>query len=232
MVRACVFPARLRPLILALIAAVGCGIPASASPMATTLYYQTDGWVGSGGPSDPAGPIMFTGASHATNPVSLPGQFSLGNFDVASLPGNNTELYANTPFHVIVKMGLDSAANTGPQAWATSEIEISGVLNGMLVGNNGSSVVATVNSVQQVGSGTLPFSLSNFQVLGPVTLTPFTDNPVKWPDKGNPYHYSLSSPLTGQVSAVNAVPEPTTMAVFCAGIAGYLVRRRACRGHA
>lgn len=227
MVRSCISPARLRRLTIALVVAAGLGAQVDASPIASTIYYQTDGWVGSVGQNAPDGAIAFTGASHATSPVSLPGTFSLGNFDIASLAANETLTASNTPFSVIVDIGVESAAKGPGQSWVSSEVEVSGVLNGTIIGNSQSSMVATVTSVQQVGSGTLPFPMSDFHVvLGPVAITPYDDNPVRWDLPGSPFHYSLSSPLTAQVSVVSSVPEPTTMAVLCAGLAGYAFRRR------
>ena len=224
LVRSCLSPTRLRRLTLALVVAAALGIRVDASPIASAVYYQTDGWVGSSGPGGTGGALMFTGASHATNAVSLPGTFSLGNFDVASMPGTEALTAKDTPFHVIVDFGLQPPQGN-PQSWVTSKLEVDGVINGTITGNTQSSMVATVTSVHQLGTGTLPFPLSDFQVLGPVTLTPYDLNPVKWPANGGPFLYSLSSQLSGQVSPTASVPEPATWAVLCVGIAGYAARK-------
>jgi hypothetical protein len=225
LVRPCLSATRLRYLGLTLVVAASLGVRIDASPIASTVYYQTDGWVGSSSPGNPDGAVTFTGASHATNPVSLPGTLSLGNFDVASLPATEALTANDTPFHIIVNMGLQPPQN-GSQSWVTSQLEVDGVLNGTITGNTQSSMVATVTSVHQLGNGTLPFPLSDFQVLGPVTLTPYDQNPVKWPSNGGPFVYSLSSELTAQVIPASSVPEPTTLAVLAVGAAGYALRRR------
>ncbi|MDR3638067.1 MAG: PEP-CTERM sorting domain-containing protein [Isosphaeraceae bacterium] len=225
MVRSCLSSTHLRNATLAFVVATGLGARVDASPIASSVYYQTDGWVGSSNPGSSGGAVIFTGASHATNAVSLPGTISLGNFDVASLPASETLTAKDTPFHIIVSFGLQPPQG-GSQSWVTSKLEINGVLNGTIVGNSQSSMVASVTSVQQLGKGALPFPLSDFQVLVPVTLTPYNQNPVKWPTTGGPFAYSLSTELDARINPVSSVPEPTTLAVLCVGIAGYAARKR------
>src|SRR5690348_2807814 len=105
LVHTCLSPARLRKLTLAVVLAAGLGAQLDASPIGAMVYYQTDGSIGSAAPGSPAGALIFTGASHATNPVTLPGGLSLGNFDVASLPATTALTAVNTPFHVTVNFG-------------------------------------------------------------------------------------------------------------------------------
>jgi len=224
-VRSCLSPIRPRSLALALVLAAAFGVRTEASPIEPSVYYMTSGWIGSDSQGGASGPIIFMGASHVSNPVSLPGTFSLGNFNVASLGANETLTTNDTPFHVLVNFGLQPPQN-GSSSWVTSQLEISGVLNGSIVGNSQSSMVATITSVEQIGAGTLPFPASLFQVLAPLPITPYANNPVKWPTQGGPFLYSLSSQLTAQVSPANPVPEPTTLAILGIGLAGAAIGRR------
>lgn len=185
-----------------LILALAFGGWAAPSTQADPITYSTDGSVG--GPD--GGPIGWFNNAGVVLP---PGAFSLGQFQTPVLPSSASLTYNNTPFEV------DVTFNSGS---STSGLVIDGVLNGTVMGNNASNMIASITSINQDGSNPLPFPLNTFQVLAPQALAPrgiqggVTDL----------FAYVSFNPA-GQTLTT---PEPASLALFGTVIVGLGLRHR------
>jgi hypothetical protein len=176
-----------------------------ASPISQPIEYGTTGFVGGG-----SGPVTFTGT---TGSFLTPGVISLGSLNLAGLPDNGTQAFNNTSFT------LDVAFPSGPGgALPWSHVAVTGVLNGTITGNLFSDVVATFTAVSQQGSVPLPFTLNNFQPIGPVHLAPQGVN------GGSTQLFAYVGPVLAGEDLT--VPEPSTLAFFAMGLAGLGYARR------
>lgn len=191
---------RLHILVLALTLG-GLTSTAGAAPITEPISYTSAGSIDGSN----SGTISFTGTSGL---FLAPGTFMLGQFHISGLDPSVTQTYNNTPFTIDV-----SFANTLtpiPLGGTSPVVEISGVLNGSVSGSLSSDVIATFTSIQQTGFGSpLPFPLASLAVGAPQALSPSGIN------GGN----------TIVIASVNAIPEPTTLALFGAVIAGVGLRR-------
>jgi hypothetical protein len=197
-------PTRLRTLMLALTLGGWIATTTEAAPISQPIDYGTTGFVGGG-----SGPVTFTGN---TGSFLAPGVISLGSLNLAGLPDNVTQAFNNTSFT------LDVAFPSGPGgALPWSHIAITGVLNGTITGNLFSDVIATFTSVTQQGSVPLPFTLNNFQTIGPVRLAPAEVN------GGSTQLFAYVGPVLGEQEIV---PEPSTLAFFAMSLGGLAWARR------
>ncbi|WP_237722898.1 PEP-CTERM sorting domain-containing protein [Singulisphaera acidiphila] len=170
----------------------------------TLVTYSTSGTVESGGVSG-SGVISFKSLTDAS--FNSPSFFSLGDFQVAALPTGTSTTYTNTPFSITLIANQVDGEVPVPNG---SPIVISGVLNGTITGGNQSTVRALFNPI-----GEVPFQTGEFaNVLTlPVTdiyLVPSTTN---------------NGVTTAEAHLRTTVPEPTTIALFLATLAGLGLRR-------
>jgi hypothetical protein len=198
--------AGLRTLIGTFVLSVGLGNglvrTAQASPIpAEPVYYSTTGSVGSG-----SGPITFVGEGSSATPGGMsfisPGSFTLGQFQVQTLPAGGSLTYNGTQFEIFASF---ATSPSGP----FSTIEITGTLDGTISGSMSSTMSASITSITtEAGSIPPPFPISALTVNLPQAIAPGGLN-------------GGLTTLTAQLTvAATPVPEPGSMAVFAAALGG------------
>lgn len=188
------------------------GQAARAAAMTSEVEYSTTGTVISSSGVTGSNVISFN--SVAGGSFLSPSSFSLGEFLVASLQVGQTTSYANTPFEItyIAKKvnGSELTVNDTP-------IKLTGVLNGKISGPNQSSVVATFDPLPTSEFRTGDF-LNTLTLSGSVLLVPSSNNGGRTTAQGQ-----LTSTYAPPPPAV---PEPATVTIFLAAMAGLGLRRR------
>lgn len=199
--------AALATLVIGLLAAGGT---AEASP--TLINYNTSGTVGLSGVTG-ANFISFNSVSDGA--FVTPSTFSLGEFLVTALPPGVTTTYKDTPFSVTFSIKQVDGGNI-----TATPITITGVLNGDISGPSQSSVTATFNPVS-LPNFTTDSVDNNLSILGTtVSLVPSTTNGGRTTAQAQLFAFD------------KPVPEPATITVFVAAIAGLGLRHRMSRKRA
>jgi hypothetical protein len=200
--------AALAALVLGLLA--GGTAEASASP--TLINYNTSGTVGLTGITG-SNFISFNSVSDGA--FVTPSTFSLGEFLVTALPPGVTTSYKDTPFSVTFSIKQVDSDDVTVQP-----ITITGVLNGEISGPSQSSVRATFNPLT-VPNFTSDGKDNNLSILGTtVSLVPSTTNGGRTTAQAQLFAFD------------KPVPEPATITVFVAAIAGLGIRHRMSRKRA
>ena len=177
----------------------------------SVMQYGTSGSIGTTGIT---GPNVISFVPEQSGTVTTPSSFSLGTFVVGFLPPGQTTSYVNTPFSITYTTQQVNGVEPDPNQ---SPVTISGVLNGSVFGPSQSDVTATFKKMTKPSFITGDY-LNTLSVLDPkIALVPSTTNFGRTTAQG-----SL------QVSPA-PVPEPTTIALFVAAIAGVGLRRRFAR---
>ncbi len=197
-------------LVIGLVA--GAASTAQAAAMVTNeVEYSTSGNVISTTGVQGSNVISFN--SVAGGSFLSPSSFSLGEFLVASLPVGVSTTYIDTPFEISLAAqkvnGLELTDYNTP-------IKLTGVLNGTMSGPNQSSVVAMFDPLPSAEFRTGDF-LNTLTLTGSVLLVPSSNNGGRTTAQGK---------IESRFSPTVPVPEPTTITIFVAALAGLGLRRR------
>lgn len=178
------------------------------STVASEVEYSTTGTIISTTGVTGANVISFN--SVAGGSFLSPSSFSLGEFLVASLPVGQTTTYTNTPFEIVYHANKINGVELGTN---DTPIRLTGVLNGSISGPNQSNVLATFDPIPETEFQTGDF-LNTLTMTGSVLLVPSSNNGGR-------------TTAQGQIaSRYSPVPEPATVTVFLAALAGLGLRRR------
>jgi hypothetical protein len=182
---------------------------ASEASADTIINYSTSGTVESTGVvGDPV--ISFNSVKSAS--FNAPSAFSLGEFQVAGLQPGSTTTYTNTPFEITYLTNQVNGAAPSPNE---TPIQIHGLLNGTITGDNQSNVTATfdASSIPQFQTGLYANTLTVLN--SPLSLVPNSAG-------------GLTTAQAQIVTTSNAspIPEPTTIALFLTTLAGLGLRHR------
>jgi hypothetical protein len=200
---------------LGLAAATAGGVRASTISNNPMLSYDTvgstiDNTVGVNG-TPVISFVPVTGGSFLSS-----SNLSLGSFSVSSPGDGQTTTYTNTPFSLKFSADALNGAAISPNQ---SPITISGILNGQVNGPSQSNVTATFSALSQPTFATGLFS-NTLAMPSLVSVVPSTSNGGM-----SSVQVSLTSVATG-----SPVPEPSTIVIFAAAIAGLGLRQRIRRG--
>lgn len=193
-------------LTLGLLAGASAGV--HASPV---INYSTSGAIDSTGVTGTP-VISFNSLVQNTVDVGSGSNLSLGDFQVAGLPGNQTTTYNNTPFNISLLVNQVDGTTPNPNQ---TPLQISGELNGTVVGNDTSNVTATFN----------PLNNPNFQ-------TGLYENTLSVPSSKSLVASTTNSGQTSAEAVITSTtntqptPEPTSIAFFLMCLGGIGLRHR------
>jgi hypothetical protein len=200
---------------------------AFASPV---VNYSTSGTIDSTGVS---GTPVINFRSVISGAFDSPSSFSLGDFQVASLPDATSTSYTNTPFHITYLVNSLDNGNTSSVPNGTP-IQVSGVLNGTITGGNQSDVKATFDPITNASFGVGGFNNTISISDNPLTLVPSTTNSgqtsaqaflTSMATSNSSSNTSGSNNSSDSTSGSAPVPEPSTIALFLTTLAGLGVHR-------
>ena len=137
---------------LGLVACAQTGVNAAAISSTTSdsiLGYSTAGSIDTTKAADGViGTNVISFVPVINSQVSATSNVALGSFQVAAEPTGQSTTYTSTPFSI----NFIPATIAGEAPTSSSPVTITGVLNGMISGNNQSSVVATFNTFNGVST--------------------------------------------------------------------------------
>ena len=160
--------------------------------------------------------------SHSITLTSTPevqttdsGTYDLGIFTTNPLLPGETTTYKNTPFSVDLKVFASATSGTGSML---GEYQIDGLLNGSIASDGTSDLFPTVGSTIISAGAPFPGSALNFSL-------PRIDAPRGSTAGTTPLTVAVAYDESGHPLPAPA-PEPTSVAVFGAMLAGLAWRRR------
>ena len=182
------------------------------TPVANSvMQYGTSGSIGNTGIT---GPNVISFVPEQSGTVTTPSAFSLGTFVVGFLPPGQQTTYTNTPFSITYGTQMVNGVEPNPNE---SPVTVTGVLNGSVFGPSQSDVTASFKKMDKPSFLTGNY-LNTLSVLDPkIALVPSTTN------------FGRTTAQGSLQVAPAPVPEPSTIALFVAAIAGFGLRRRHAR---
>lgn len=196
-----------------------------ADPMTSTLIAYdtvgssigTSGVTTSGGATTPAlSFVPLTGGAFMS-----PSTLDLGMFQTAALAAGQSVTYSNTPFDI--KFTVDGVnGQTGFMPNGTP-VDLTGTLNGTISGPNQSSVMATFDAPASSAFATGLYANTLAITNNPVSVVPSTTNNGMT---------TVQAMLTTTITPATPAPEPSTVVLFAATIAGLGLRHRLRRARA
>jgi hypothetical protein len=205
------------PHLAALTVAIGLAVAPAASASPTTLMtYATSGTIDTAtGVSGPDDVVAINFRSVEEGSYNAPSSFSLGEFVVAALPPGVVTTYTNTPFKITY---FASAVNGEEPTPNETPVTFTGVLNGTVSGPNQSDVVATFDPLNTTAVFRTGDFVNTLSLLDPaVSLVPSTTNGGRT---------TAQARLVTEFDPMAPIPEPATLTLFIAAIAGIGLRRR------
>jgi hypothetical protein len=181
---------------------LAAGTAAQADPI---VSYTTSGQVESAGVTGK--PVISFNSVVSNQSFNSPSSFSLGDFTEAALPTGQSTTYTNTPFSVTLLVNGVNGNTPNPNQ---TPIQVTGVLNGTITGNDQSTVVARFDPIANPTflTGTYSNTLSIFD--NPLSLVPSTTNNGLT---------TAQAYLTSTGATVNT-PEPSSVALFLTVLGG------------
>jgi hypothetical protein len=192
-----------------IVAALGLtAMPGSGASASTLITYSTSGTIASSGVT---GTPVISFDSLNQNTLNSPSYFSLGDFQVAGLPGTQSTTYNATPFQItLIVNDVNGVAPT-----PNTPIVLTGTLDGTVTGSKQSTVKVHFDPI-----GTLDFQTGQYdqKLTLPqlsATLVPSTTND------------GVTTAEAHLVTTLNSthIPEPTSIALFLTTLAGLGLRR-------
>jgi hypothetical protein len=199
-----------------------------STPTSTLLAYETSGTIGSAGVTGDPTAITYTPLIGAS--FESPSTLALGAFQAKALGDGQTVTYDNTPFSI--KFTVDKVNNgVGPVTPNETPFNITGVLNGTLSGANQSNVTATFDPpVHHLTSDPASYSFATDLYTNTLKIA---NNPLSIvPSTTYNGMTTAQGMLTTYFTATAPVPEPSTVLLFSATIAGLGFRHRLRRARA
>ncbi len=203
------------PRLAALTMALGLMAAPVASASSTLMTYTTSGTVDTDlGVTGPTDVVAINFKSVDGGSFESPSSFSLGEFVAAALPQGVVTTYKDTPFKITYF--ADTVNGTEPDPNETP-FTFTGVLNGTISGPSQSDVVATFDPITTTEFRTGDY-LNTISLLDPaISLVPSTTNAGRT---------TAQAQLVSDYNPIPPVPEPATVTMFVATIAGLGLRRR------
>jgi hypothetical protein len=200
---------------LGFVAATAGAVQAAAMPAAPVMTFSTVGSTITNGATVSGTPaVSFTPLMGSQ--FLAPSALSFGKFTVAALPDGQSVTYNNTPFDIKF-----AAPGSTPSA-----IDITGKLNGTIVGSSQSSVMATFDPLKtstfQSGSYTNTLQLPT----SPVWVVPSSSNHGETTIQAFLSSVKVTTPSSQDLGSPAPVPEPSTVLLFAATMGGLFLRRR------
>jgi hypothetical protein len=194
----------------------------------TLLAYSTVGsTIGTDGVSGATGSTPAITFVPVSGSALTPSTLSLGSFQASALGDGQSVTYNNTPFDI--KFTATSVNGAGDFLPNGTPIDVKGVLNGTLTGADQSGVTATFGPAGTSGAFAYPTFVTGLYT----NLLKIPDNPISVaPSTTNSGLTSAQAYVASALTPNSPVPEPSTVVLFAATIAGLGFRHRIRRARA
>jgi hypothetical protein len=203
------------------------GVSATTVDTPTVMAYTTVGsTVGSGVGTDGTAQSVVSFVP-VSGTALTPSNLSLGSFQAAALADGQSVTFDNTPFTIkFTATSVNGATDFQPN---DTPFDIKGFLNGTLTGDNHSTVTATFGPIGSTGPQSLPLFATGLYT----NLLKVPDNPLSIvPSTTNSGRTTAQAYVASSLSPNSPVPEPSTVVLFSATIAGLAFRHRIRRARA